>query len=108
MGTTFACNMSAMSPEQRARHKVIVSELLGAVLDTRELSDGYAARFAADPSLVMLVAEFIALEHLCCPFFTLGLKAEPDRGPLWLKITGPEGIKPFIRAEFGFGSSQGR
>lgn len=104
MRAAFVCDMSAMSAEQRARHRVVVRQLLESTTAIEELPDGYAARFEAEPARLMLIAEFIALEHLCCPFFTLGLEAEPDRGPLWLRITGPEGIKPFIRAEFGFGS----
>jgi hypothetical protein len=96
--------MTAMSAEQRERHQVVSRQLLAATTGIEELSDGYAARFEPEPALLMLIAEFITLEHLCCPFFTLGLEAAPDRGPVWLKITGPEGIKPFIRVEFGFGS----
>lgn len=102
MESAFACDMTAMSPEQRARHRVLSQQLRGAVREIKELSDGYAARFSMEPSLMILIAEFITLERLCCPFFTLGLEAERDLGPLWLKVTGREGIKPFIRAEFGF------
>ena len=94
--------MAVMSAEQRARHRLVVHQLRGAIREIKELADGYGIRFETEPSFVMLIAEFITLEQLCCPFFTLGLEAEPDRGPLWLKITGPEGIKPFIRTEFGF------
>jgi len=48
-----------------------------------------------------MAAEFITLERLCCPFLTLALEVERERGPLWLKLTGREGVKPFLRAELG-------
>lgn len=101
MDSPFVCDLAAMSPEQRARHRVLAVELRGAAKEIRELPNGYAARFSTEPSFVMLIAEFITLERLCCPFFTLGLEVESDLGPLWMKVTGPEGIKPFIRVEFG-------
>jgi hypothetical protein len=38
-------------------------------------------------------------ERLCCPFFEISLRFERDGGPLWLRLTGREGIKDFIKAE---------
>ena len=55
----------------------------------------------ANPERLLLLAEFMTLEALCCPFFTLALQAACDGGPLRLRITGPDGVKPFIRAELG-------
>ncbi|MGH6802815.1 MAG: hypothetical protein ACREC3_05540 [Methyloceanibacter sp.] len=101
MESPFACDMSAMSAEQRAHHRGLVERLRRAVVGFEELPDGYAARFLAEPATVLLIAEFMTLERLCCPCFTLVLEVEKERGPLWLKVTGREGIKPFIRAEFG-------
>lgn len=56
---------------------------------------------AIEPKIVLLIAEFITLEYRCCPCFTLGLEAQKERGPLWLKVTGREGIKAFIQTAFG-------
>ena len=93
-----------MSAAQRARHHVLAERLRLAALDFKELPDGYAARFPAEPATVWLIAEFITLERLCCPCFTLGLEVEKEGGPLWLKVTGRAGVKPFIRTEFGIGA----
>ena len=101
MESPFICDMTAMTAEQRARHHALAEELRPAGVEVKELPDGYAVRFPLEPEMVMLLAEFITLEHLCCPCFTLGLEVEKEHGPLWLKVTGREGIKPFIRAEFG-------
>ena len=102
MESPFVCDMMALTPEQRARHHELAEQLRPASLEMAELPDGYAARFPFESKMVLRLAEFIALEHLCCPCFTLVLEVEKEGGPLWLKITGREGVKPFIRAEFGF------
>ena len=49
----------------------------------------------------MKVAEFIANERLCCPFFGFTVEIEPEGGALWLHLTGRDGVKPFIQAEVG-------
>ena len=103
MESPLICDLTAMDAEQRARHRVVAQHLHGAVQEVRELSDGYALRFSVAPSTVLLAAEFITLERLCCPFLALALEVECERGPLWLKLTGREGVKPFLRAELGLG-----
>ena len=101
MESPFACDMNALTSEQRIRHGNLAAQLIPAVVEYKELPDGYAARFQPGSELILTIAEFVMLERLCCPFFELELKIEKERGPLWLKITGREGVKPFIQAEFG-------
>jgi hypothetical protein len=43
--------------------------------------------------------EFISLERLCCPFLGFALEVEPESGPVWLRLTGREGVKAFVREE---------
>ncbi len=64
--TRFACNLKALTPEQRTRHTKLSHDLLAGVTERRELSDGYAFRIHAALSDA---GEWIALEHKCCPFF---------------------------------------
>jgi hypothetical protein len=47
-----------------------------------------------------LVAEWSAGEHLCCPFFDIDLRLEREHGAFWLRLTGREGVKEFIKADF--------
>ena len=47
------------------------------------------------------LAEFVANERRCCPFFTFTIRAEPAPALLMLRLTGPAGVKPFILAELG-------
>ena len=71
MESPFACDMTALDAEQRARHYRFAEQLSAVVLEFKELPDGYAAQFSMEPETVMSPAEFITSERLCCPFFTL-------------------------------------
>jgi hypothetical protein len=95
----FACNMSAISPSERGHHLAAIAEVFGSVQELRELPDGYSFRLPND--MLLKVADFIAKERLCCPFFGFALQLEPEGGALWLSLTGREGVKPFIEAEIG-------
>jgi hypothetical protein len=97
----FACNMLALDAEGRKRHKVVSERMRAAVEEVQDLPDGYAFRFPAEQSTILLVSEFIARERLCCPFFRFELIAEQEGGPLWLRLRGREGVKEFIKAELG-------
>lgn len=97
----FACNMLALDPEERDRHKTVTQQVLAATKEVQALDDGYAFLFPAERLTVLLVSEFIVRERLCCPFLTFELIVEPDDGPLWMRLRGREGIKDFIKAELG-------
>ena len=103
----FACDMSAFDPAERQRHIGAIREVFGAVEEIRELSDGYAFRLPNDAAWVMKAADFLTKERLCCPFFGFALQLEPERGALWLSLTGREGVKPFIAAEIGDALGEG-
>ena len=97
----LACDLTALEPVQREQHLATAKQLFAAVQATEELPNGYAFRLPEEPEMWLKAVEFIAHERLCCPFFGFALEIEPEGGPLWLKLTGREGIKPFIQAEFG-------
>ncbi len=93
--------MLALNAVERKRHMEVTKQLRAATKEGRELSDGYAFRFSSEQSTILLVSEFIARERLCCPFFTFEMVVEPEDGPLWMRLRGAEGVKDFIKAEFG-------
>ena len=97
----LACNMLALDAEGRKRHKAVSEQMRAAVKEVQDLRDGYAFRFPAEQSTILLVSEFIARERLCCPFFRFELIAEQEDGPLWLRLRGREGVKEFIKTELG-------
>jgi hypothetical protein len=97
----FFCDLAAMNAEQRARYRDVTQRMRAATPVVEEISDGYSLCFRADAALCLTVAEFITLERLCCPFLDLTLELVREGGPMRLKLTGDEGVKPFLRAELG-------
>jgi len=97
----IACNLSALNAEQRTRRQALAQQMHAVTREICELPDGYAFRFLADPALCLMVAEFMTLERLCCPFFTFALEMESEGGAMWLRLTGRDGVKPFLQAELG-------
>ena len=97
--TTLVCDLNVLNSVQRRQHQEVLEQLQMSVDEVQELPDGYAYRYIAKAETLLLIEEFIALERLCCPFLNITLVAEHECGPLWLKLTGPEGVKQFLRAE---------
>jgi hypothetical protein len=98
---TFACNMKALSPAERARHGDNTHRLKTAVVETQEAERGLRFRFSDERMDLMALAEWVRLERRCCPFFTFNIEVEGDGGPTWLTLSGPSGVKDFIRLEIG-------
>ena len=97
-GERFACNTKALTTTERARHEELSHKLLPAAREERELPNGYA--FRLPPADLTMAAEWVSFERKCCPFFGFEIEQAKDNGPLWLRITGSEGVKPFIVEEF--------
>jgi arsenate reductase len=95
----LACDMTAIPPRQRETHLSASRELFTQIRQTQELSDGYQFQFADQPDLLKRLAEFVSLEQLCCPFLSFAIEIEAENGPVWLRLTGREGVKAFIREE---------
>jgi hypothetical protein len=97
----LACNRAALTTQGRQRHFDEVNPALRARMKSlRELDDGFEFEFPSDTATFQLVSEWMAGERMCCPFFDIDVRSEREGGSLWLRLTGPEGVKPFIRAEF--------
>jgi hypothetical protein len=94
----FACNMSALSPEQRERHGRLERLLRSALAAAHELSNGYDFEFPSHQEVYKALTEITPLEHGCCPFFTIAIRLEQEK--LFWQLTGREGAKQFIRMEF--------
>ncbi len=95
----LACDLTALTDAQRERHLQILREVFGLKQSLRELPDGFALEYADEPSIYLLLAEFMSLEHRCCPFFHLSLEVEPEQEVIWLHIGGSAEIKEFARME---------
>lgn len=94
----IACNL--IDAEFQRRRTDLLATFQGALLETRELDDGYAYRFPSGPNWILELAQLITLERECCPFLRFNLRVEPANGPLWLELTGPAGTKDFLQSLF--------
>ncbi len=93
----LVCRLDAFNREQRERYAALIAELKSFLQEIQELVDGYALRFPADPVLFLRLAEWVTLERACCPFLDFELKVERASGPAWLRLTGGEGVKEFLK-----------
>lgn len=98
--TAIACTPNTVPPELRGRWIQFGTRVYAAVEELRELPDGYACRLPSDNAMLLLAAEYISLDRLCCRFVTWELRVEPDEGCIWLSITGPDGTKELTRKTF--------
>jgi hypothetical protein len=97
----FVCNLGVMNQEERGRYLALARKLMGASEERRELANGYAFRLAAAKIPLVEIAEWVTFERRCCPFFNLQIEAEPNDGPIWLRMIGTAGVKKFILSEIG-------
>jgi hypothetical protein len=81
----------------RARLTEIEGTIGKQIAEIRELDDGYALRFRAEPGIVEDLGRFIAFEHECCAFLDFSLRVEAGDGPIWLQLTGSGEAKTFLR-----------
>ena len=96
----FYCNIKALNPAERERHKQLTDKLIAARREIVETEKGY--EFQYSPSNISLadLADWVAAEGKCCPFLDFHIDLEREGSLLCLRLTGEEGIKPFIQSEF--------
>ena len=95
----LACNLKAISAAERPRYNDLIKRLRIAVQDPTELPDGYTYKLDTKKITLPEVAEWIAMERLCCPFLTFQLDVKGN-GDSELTMRGPEGAKAILREEF--------
>ena len=96
----FYCNTKALNSTERARHKLLTDKLVSRRTQIVEAEKGY--EFQYNPSAVSLseLADWVAVESKCCPFFDFHIDLENEGKLICLRLTGENGVKEFIRAEF--------
>jgi hypothetical protein len=94
----IACDMTALSQTERHRYDALRPRVLNSVEEVTGAATEFHLRLgrAASPSEV---AEWMALEHRCCPFLTIRL-AFKDDGTTWIDLGGSAAIKSFLADEF--------
>ena len=90
----IACSLTSV--ELQERRSAVLQKVRRAVLEVRELEDGYAYSFPSEGDWLRELAGLIDLERQCCLFLQFRLTVEANAGPIWLEMTGPEGTKEFL------------
>lgn len=96
----FACNLKAISAADRPRYNELVKRVRAAMRDRSEVSSGYTFKLDSKAVTLPEAAEWISMERMCCPFLTLQISASGNQPHWLLTLTGPEGVKPLLNAEF--------
>ena len=91
----IACGLT--SAELRERAVTLLAQFRSAVMEMEELQDGYSFGVPGDSESIALLAKMIIAERECCPFLTFEFIAQPNRGPVIIRMTGPTGAKEFLR-----------
>ena len=90
-----ACTLAPRNMDARVAD--FEARLRPRVRETRELTDGFALRFDAEPETLMALAEWIAGESACCAFLDYQLTVHRSGGPIWFRMSGSEAAKDFLR-----------
>ena len=96
----FYCNMKALSHTERIKHLMLTGKLIMVRKEIVELENGYEFQFSPSNVSVEDLANWVVAESKCCPFFDFHIDLEEEGRLLWLRLTGEEGVKEFIRSEF--------
>lgn len=96
----FACNLKAISAAERPRYNELVKRVRAAIRKPSETAEGFTFKLDSNAVTLPEAAEWITMERLCCPFLTLQLAAAGNQTDWTLALTGSEGAKSIIAAEF--------
>jgi hypothetical protein len=91
-----ACCLS--DEELRKREATLLAQFKAALIGNEELNDGYLFQVPGDKKWITLLAELIVAERECCPFLKFEVTMEPGTGPVSVRMTGPAGMKDFLRS----------
>lgn len=92
----IACDLTAIEDEDLEPHRETAEAVFESIDGLQELPDGYAFRLPPETHLISQAGAFVSRERLCCPFFNFTLEVTSDHGPVWLKLTGRDGVKKFV------------
>ena len=96
----FYCNIKALTAGERAHHKQLGDKLMAARKAVVETEKGYEFQFGPQDATLAELADWVVAESKCCPFFDFHIDLENEGKLICLRLTGEEGVKQFMRAEF--------
>ena len=92
----IACNLKALTSEQRKQLGQVGEHVISAITASRELKDGYAFRVDPTKASLMDVAQWLDVWRRCCPFYEFQIHLPAADGSVWLSVKGRPGVKEYI------------
>jgi hypothetical protein len=92
----IACNMKALTSEQRNELGRDGEHVISAITSSRELPDGYAFRIDPAKASLVDVARWLDLWRRCCPFYEFRIDFHAADASVWLAVEGRQGVKEYI------------
>ena len=93
----IACDLSGVSDEQRARHRVIASQLLAKRREVKRDGDRWTV-FFDDGLPLTTIAEFLEFERRCCTFLEYDVCGRGTS--VCLELSGPAGTAALFEELF--------
>ena len=91
---TLACTLT--QAQLATRRNELRPGLLSRADSQETIPGGFRWSFIETQGLLNEVASVIEAESRCCRFLRFRLTVEPDGGPLWMEVTGPDGAQEFL------------
>ena len=82
--------------ELATRRSELLPGLLSKSHSKEAIPGGFRWSFSESMGLLQAIARVIEAERICCKFLRFRLTVEPDGGPLFMEITGPDGTQEFL------------
>ncbi len=96
----IACNLKALTPEQRKQLGQIGQHVISAISTSRELNDGYAFRIEPAKASIVDVAQWLDVWRRCCPFYEFQIDFYAADRTVWLSVKGRPGVKEYLPVGF--------
>ena len=97
----IACNLNALNDTEQERRAKLAARLQSSVREVVPLPNGYLFRLSFTDQTLLDVAEFISFERRCCPFLSFQISLNGSDEAVTVQLTGRDGVKEFLAAEFG-------
>ena len=92
----IACNLKALTPEQRRELEQLGKHVISAIDTSRELHDGYSFRIDPAKASLVDVGRWLDLWRRCCPFYEFRIDFHAADAMVWLSVSGRPGVKEYI------------
>jgi hypothetical protein len=101
------CNLNALSKAEREEHSTDTKRLKAAVQRIEDVDGGYRWHLGPQVTAADLL-RWVERERRCCSFLDFEIRLGRENGERWLQMTGRDGVKAFLAAEFKLTSAPGK